>query len=100
MSEWVWRGCRKLWIVAVLAACFTSGSCQSEQEREAQRRREERDRNSAAFKAGEAAHEVARKAEAAAAAAGRKLDEDARQASEGWKAQAKKDREQQKEQRH
>jgi hypothetical protein len=83
--------------ILIVILCAAGSGCQSERAREAQREAEQRrvqtDRNSAAFKAGQAAHEIARKAEQAAAAAGRKLDESARKAREGWKAQADRDRE-------
>jgi vacuolar-type H+-ATPase subunit H len=50
------------------------------------------DRTSPAFKAGEAAHEIVNGAEKAAKAAGRKIDESARKAREGWKEKAREDR--------
>ena len=50
----------------------------------------DRDENSAAFKVGEAAHEVAKHAEKTAAAAGRQLEDSARKASEGWKQKKKR----------
>jgi hypothetical protein len=68
-------------------------SCRTEQDREAERRRAARDQGSAAYKAGQAAHELAEKAAKAAAAAGRQLDDAARKAHEGWRDQEKKDRE-------
>jgi len=70
--------------LAILFACSRS----HKQEREG-------DRNSAAYKVGEAAHEVAKHAEKAAEAAGRQLNESARKAAEGWKAKEKEDREKQ-----
>ncbi len=78
-----------LLILLTLSACFRP----SEGERAVQREREERDRNSAAFKAGEVAHEIAKHAEKAAAIAERKLEESARKAGEGWKQKEKEDRE-------
>lgn len=75
-----------------LVASFFSVACQSESSREAERRREEQDRNSAAYKMGQAAHEVARGAAKVAGEAARKLDEDAAKAREGWKEQERKDR--------
>jgi hypothetical protein len=69
-------------------------ACQTESQREAERRRVEQDRNSAAFKAGQAAHQIAKEAAKVGAAAARKLDESARKAREGWKEQARKEREQ------
>jgi hypothetical protein len=74
----------------VFAAFLMCSACQTESQREAQRRREEADRNSAAFKAGEAAHRIANEAGKVAAAAGRKLDEGAH---EGWQEQSRRDRE-------
>jgi hypothetical protein len=73
-----------------LLIILTLGACSN---RDAQREREERDRSSAAFKAGEAAHEIAKHAEKTAAAAERELKESARKASEGWKQKEKEDRE-------
>ena len=83
-------GCR-IGLLIVLALSVACGP--SEREREARHQREEQDRNSAAFKIGEAAHELAKHAEKAAAIAGRKLDEGARKAAEGWKEKEKEDRE-------
>lgn len=57
------------------------------------RERQQRDQNSVAFKAGEAAHEIAKKAAGAAAEAGRELQENARKAREGWNAKERQDRE-------
>jgi hypothetical protein len=78
-----------LLIILIISACSRPG----ERERAAQREREQSDRNSAAFKLGEAAHEVAKHAERTAAAAERKLEEGARKAGEGWKEKEKEDRE-------
>lgn len=81
-------------LVAILAiAAGLLSACQTERQREAERQREQQDQNSAAFRAGEAAHEIAKKAEKAAVAVGRKLDDSARKAEEGWKEQARRDRE-------
>ena len=85
--------------VGLLIILTSACSHPSEQPREAQREREERDRNSAAFKVGETAHEIAKQAEKAAAVAGRKLEESARKASEGWKQKEKEDREKARENR-
>src|SRR3954470_6334467 len=67
-------------LLILLLAAFVSGACQTEHQRQAERRREEQDRNSAAFKAGQAAHKIASEAAKAGAAAARKLDESARKA--------------------
>lgn len=80
-------------LVAGFAIILTLGACSHPSDREAQREREERDRNSAAFKVGEAAHEIAKHAEKTAAAAERQLQESARKAREGWKEKDKEDRE-------
>jgi hypothetical protein len=64
----------------------------TEQQKEAERAREHQDRNSAAYKAGKTARELATEAEKAAAAAGRKLDDAARKAREGWREQENEDR--------
>jgi hypothetical protein len=85
--------CRNMRLAAGLAIILTLSSCSHRSEREAQREREERDRNSAAFKVGEAAHEIAKHAEKTAAAAERELQESARKAREGWKEKEKEDRE-------
>jgi|HubBroStandDraft_6_1064221.scaffolds.fasta_scaffold1375070_1 hypothetical protein len=79
----------ELLILVTLSAC----SHPSEQQRRAERERDDRDRSSAAFKAGEAAHEIAKQAERTAAAAERKLEESARKASEGWSQKEREDRE-------
>jgi len=55
--------------------------------------REPVDRNSAAYKTGQAAHKVANGAEKAASVAAQKLAESARKAREGWKEQSRIDRE-------
>ena len=80
-----------LMIVAAIAmtACSDSGKTN----RDAQRERERKDRDSVAFKAGEAAHEIAKHAEKAAATAARELDQGVRKASEGWKEKEREDRE-------
>ena len=57
-----------------------------------QQRGAESDRDSPAFKAGEAAHEIAKHAEKTAAEAARELQETARKAKEGWKQKEREDR--------
>jgi vacuolar-type H+-ATPase subunit H len=47
------------------------------------------DRNSPAYKAGETAHDIVKGAEKAAKAAGRKIDESARKAREGWREKSR-----------
>jgi hypothetical protein len=79
------------WIGLATTACTSARD--REAQREAEYRREQTDRNSAAYRAGEAAHELTRKAEHAATVAGRKLDESARKARKGWSDQAQRDRE-------
>jgi hypothetical protein len=79
------------WIGLATTACTSARD--REAQREAEYRREQADRNSAAYRAGEAARELTRKAEHAATVAGRKLDESARKAREGWNDQTKRDRE-------
>ena len=76
----------------LLLALLSSWGCQSESQRDADRRRAEQDINSAAYKAGEAAHKLAREAEKSGAEAARKIDESARKAREGWKEEERKDR--------
>ena len=84
-------------VVTAAVLSFATVACTSARDREAQReagyRREQNDRNSAAFRAGQAARELTRKAEHAAAVAGRQLDDSARKAREGWKEQSRRDRE-------
>ena len=86
----------RLWAAIAVVLCAVASGCQSDRAREAQREAEQRrvqnDKDSPAFKAGQAAHEIARKTGEAAAAAARKLDESARKAREGWKEQGQKDR--------
>lgn len=80
--------------LVALLAILTVSSCahKSERQREVERERQLRDEHSAAFKVGEAAHELAKHAEKAADAAGRAIEENARKANEGWKAKAREDR--------
>ena len=78
-----------LLLILIISAC----SRPTERERDAQRQRDERDQNSAAFKVGEAAHEIAKHAEKTAAAAGRKLEDSAHKAAEGWKQKEREDQE-------
>src|SRR4051812_38382761 len=80
-------------LIVWLLIAIWSVSCQTQSQRDAERLRQERDRNSAAFKAGQAAHKIANEAEKLGAEASRKLGESARKAREGWKAQSQKDRE-------
>jgi hypothetical protein len=80
-------------IVAAIAmtACSNSGNTNRNAQRE--RERDLKDRDSVAFKAGEAAHEIAKHAEKAAVAAARELEQGVRKASEGWKEKEREDRE-------
>jgi hypothetical protein len=80
-------------LAAGLLTLLTLSACSHSSEREAQREREERDRSSAAFKVGEAAHDIAKHAEKTAAAAERQLQDSARKAREGWKQKEKEDHE-------
>ena len=77
-------------LVALTTLALITGGCQSEQQRESERRRVEQDSNSAAFKAGQAAHKIATEAEQAAEVARRKLTEGVRKAREGWKDEERK----------
>lgn len=77
-------------VLAMIAVILPA--CQTRQQRDAERERERRDANSAAYKAGEAARRMATEAEKASAEAARKLDESARKAREGWREQERKDR--------
>ena len=58
--------------------------------------RESQQQNPAAFKAGKAAHEIARESGRLAEKAGRKLADEAHAAQEGWKEQSRADRARQK----
>lgn len=77
-------------LVALTTLALITGGCQSEQQRESERRHVQPDSNSAAFKAGQAAHKIATEAERVAEEAGRKLNESARKAREGWKDEERK----------
>ena len=81
----------RLWSALILFT-FLIACGPSEEQRRAQREREQQDQKSAAFRAGKIAHDVAKETEKVAAAAGRKLAEDARKAKEGWNQQARDDR--------
>lgn len=83
-----------------LLVILTATGCahKSERQRQAERERQQRDQNSVAFKVGEAAHELAKHAEKAADAASRALQDNARKANEGWKANDREDREKSREQ--
>ena len=80
-------------LMIVAAIGMTACSDFGKTNRDAQRERELKDRDSVAFKAGEAAHEIAKHAEKAAATAARELDQGVRKASEGWKEKEREDRE-------
>jgi uncharacterized lipoprotein NlpE involved in copper resistance len=67
------------------------GCGRRQQDRDASQRNEQ-DRKSAAFKAGEIGHELSKEAGKAAAAAGRELRKDAHEAHEGWKQAEHEDR--------
>jgi len=85
-----------LMMVAALtmSACSFSGNTNRDAQRERElRERELKDQDSVAFKAGEAAHDIAKHAEKAAATAARALDRGVRKASEGWKEKEREDRE-------
>jgi hypothetical protein len=69
-----------LLIILTLSAC-------------SRKRQAQRDQDSAAFKVGAAAHEIAKDAEKTAAAAERQLQESARKAKEGWKQKEREERE-------
>lgn len=77
-----------LLMIFSLSAC----SHRDERQREAERERKQTDQNSAAFKAGEAAHEMAKHAEKTAAEAAHALQDGARKAREGWKQKEQEDR--------
>jgi hypothetical protein len=53
---------------------------------------EEHDRSSAAYRAGEFAHDLSKEAGKAAKAAGKEIRKDAGEAHEGWKEAAREDR--------
>ena len=82
----------------LLFSALLAGSCTFQDDataRERERQRQEqlsRDADSAAGKAGKAAHEIATESEELARKAGRKLQEAARQAKAGWKEAEHEDR--------
>lgn len=55
--------------------------------------RAQQDTKSPSYQAGKVAHRIAKETGKVAAAAGRRIGEDARKAREGWKEQGKEDRE-------
>jgi hypothetical protein len=77
-----------------MGGCWRSDQHKSDQHKKeaASREATPEDKNSAAFKAGKAAHKLANETGKVAAAAGRKLQESAHKAHEGWKEQTKEDR--------
>lgn len=80
-------------LLIVAAITMTACSDFGETNRDAQRERERKDQDSVAFKAGEVAHEIAKHAGKAAAAAAREFGQGVRKASEGWKEKEREDRE-------
>jgi hypothetical protein len=80
------------YLVGVVTLSLCVVGCKPGPHRIADEKAEPQDRTSPAFKAGEAAHEIVHGAEKAAKAAGRKIDESARKAREGWKEKAREDR--------
>jgi hypothetical protein len=81
-----------LLVIGVVTLSLGIGSCRPGPHRVADDQTQAQDKNSPAFKAGEAAHEIVNGAEKTAKAAGRKIDESARKAREGWKEKAREDR--------
>ena len=75
--------------IVFITALLLFSSCTAPRESETQRRA---DADSAAGKAGKAAHTVAIKTEKAAAIAEKKLAHAAHQAHEGWKEAARQDK--------
>lgn len=80
-------------LVAITCSALMCGGCRPGPHRVAEEHREQPDKTSPAYKAGEAAHDITKGMERAAKAAGRKLDEGARKAREGWKEKEREDRE-------
>jgi hypothetical protein len=83
---------RRPYLVGVVMWSLCVIGCKPGPHRIANEQAEPQDKTSPAFKAGEAAHEIVTGAEKAAKAAGRKIDESARKAREGWKEKAREDR--------
>jgi hypothetical protein len=88
-----WPTVSILLVALIFAGCSQPGERKKEASKEASKETDQQDRNSPAFKAGKVAHEIAKQTGKAAAAAGRQLEDGARKAHEGWKEQAKEDRE-------
>ena len=75
-------------VLIMLAGLITLNACGGRESKE----QRQGDANSPAGKAGQAAHKMAVEAEKAAQVAKRKLDKAAHDAREGWKEDARKDR--------
>jgi hypothetical protein len=76
--------------ILVVSLALLPTACRPGPDRQVERQSEKKeDKNSPAYKAGQTAHEIATDAVKAAKAAGRKLDEGARKAREGWNDKAK-----------
>ena len=80
---------RLIWIV-----CFAVGlsSCSLSHRNQSSANRDEEDRKSAAFKAGEIAHGLSKEAGKAAKAAGKEIGREAHELREGWKEAQREDR--------
>ena len=79
-------------VFAVVTLSLGAVGCRPGPHRVADEQQPVEDRSSPAYKAGAAAHEIVNGAEKAAKAAGRKLDESARKAREGWKEKGRESR--------
>jgi predicted small lipoprotein YifL len=77
-------------LIAALSGCGRHGRDQNATERD------QPDRDSAAFKAGEVAQELSKEAGKAAKAAGREIGKDAHAMQEGWNQAQRDDREKKK----
>lgn len=88
---------RLIFYTLILSLALSPLGCgPSRDNQDAARKREEQDRKSAAFKAGEATHELSREAGKAAREAGRELRKEAGEAREGRKAAGREERAKQK----
>jgi hypothetical protein len=84
---------RTLLYVVAISCTLSLGACGRVHENSESRKKEERDRNSASFKAGEIAHGLSKEVGKAANAAGREIGKDAREAHDGWKQAQRDERE-------
>jgi hypothetical protein len=81
--------------IVMISCTLSLAACGRSHSNSEARKKEERDRNSASFKAGEIAHGLSKEVGKAAKAASREIGKDAREAHDGWK-QAQRDEQEKK----